>query len=110
MSQGDLSSRCVQVRRRIRRHPGHGLKQLGNGTQGWKEGEAVAVYPLWGCGHCPACAKSAENHCVSFRPEMPRIFGGLGRDGGMAELIYFSKCLMERNLCIPVFSAAALVA
>ena len=86
------------------------IAELGNGTQGWKEGEAVAVYPLWGCGHCPACAKSAENHCVSFRPEMPRVFGGLGRDGGMAELIYFSKCLMERNLCIPVFSAAAFVA
>src|SRR6516165_5495231 len=25
-------------------------------------------------------------------------------------LIYFSKCLMERNLCIPVFSVAAFVA
>jgi hypothetical protein len=31
----------------------------------------------------PACAKSAENCCVSFRPEMPRIIGGLARDGGI---------------------------
>ena len=61
------------------------IAELGSGTHGWKQGDAVAVYPLWGCGHCPACAKSAENYCVSFRPEMPRIIGGLGRDGGMAE-------------------------
>ena len=61
------------------------IAALGSGIHGWKEGDAVAVYPLWGCGHCPACAKSAENYCVSFPPEMPRMFGGLGRDGGMAE-------------------------
>jgi alcohol dehydrogenase, propanol-preferring len=61
------------------------IAALGSGIRGWKEGDAVAVYPLWGCGQCPACAKSAENYCVSFRPEMPRQFGGLGRDGGMAE-------------------------
>ena len=61
------------------------IAELGSGTHGWKQGDAVAVYPLWGCGHCPACAKSAENYCVSFRSEMPRIIGGLGRDGGMAE-------------------------
>ena len=62
-----------------------GLRHWVLGMRGWKEGDAVAVYPLWGCGLCPACAKSAENYCVSFRPEMPRQFGGLGRDGGMAE-------------------------
>jgi len=27
----------------------------------------------------------SREYCVSFRPEMPRMFGGLGRDGGMAE-------------------------
>jgi propanol-preferring alcohol dehydrogenase len=61
------------------------VAELGSGVRGWKQGDAVAVYPVWGCGHCPACAKSAENYCINFRPEMPRIIGGLGRDGGMAE-------------------------
>ena len=61
------------------------IAELGSGVHGWKQGDAVAVYPVWGCGHCPACAKSAENYCINFRPEMPRIIGGLGRDGGMAE-------------------------
>jgi propanol-preferring alcohol dehydrogenase len=37
------------------------IAALGSGTHGWKESDAVAVYPLWGCGYCPACTKSAEN-------------------------------------------------
>jgi alcohol dehydrogenase, propanol-preferring len=43
---------------------------------------AVAVYPLWGCGHCPACAKSAENYSAQGRRTCA---ASLAENGGMAE-------------------------
>ncbi len=43
------------------------------------EGTPVAVEPLVGCGHCPACAAGAYNRC----PER-RLLGVNGR-GGLAE-------------------------
>lgn len=61
------------------------VAQLGANVSGLKEGDAVAVYGAWGCGHCGACMLSAENYCVN-RPEgLPALFGGAGIDGGMAE-------------------------
>ncbi|MBK6614330.1 NAD(P)-dependent alcohol dehydrogenase [Ottowia sp.] len=62
---------------------GH-IAALGEGVAGWKEGDAVAVYGPWGCGHCHACQGSAENYCEQHA-SLPVMGGGLGADGGMAE-------------------------
>jgi propanol-preferring alcohol dehydrogenase len=62
---------------------GH-IAALGEGVTGWKEGDAVAVYGPWGCGHCHACQSSAENYCERHA-SLPTMGGGLGTDGGMAE-------------------------
>ncbi len=57
---------------------------LGEGVVGVKEGDAVAVYGPWGCGHCHACQQSMENYCENWAG-LGAFGGGLGFDGGMAE-------------------------
>ncbi len=57
---------------------------LGAGVTGWKEGDAVAVYGFWGCGHCHACVLSMESYCENA-DHLSYHGGGIGRDGGMAE-------------------------
>lgn len=57
---------------------------LGEGVAGFKEGDAVAVYGPWGCGHCRSCQLSMENYCENWA-ELDGFGGGLGLDGGMAE-------------------------
>lgn len=60
------------------------IEQLGEGVNGWKEGDAVAVYGPWGCGQCRTCQSSAENYCENHA-SIPTFGGGLGSDGGMAD-------------------------
>jgi len=57
---------------------------LGAGVSGWKEGDPVAVYGFWGCGHCHACLLSMESYCENAE-HLPNNGGGIGTDGGMAE-------------------------
>ena len=57
---------------------------VGDGVEGWKEGDPVAVYGPWGCGRCRTCQTSAENYCENHA-SIPTFGGGLGSDGGMAE-------------------------
>ncbi|HEX7460003.1 MAG TPA: alcohol dehydrogenase catalytic domain-containing protein, partial [Acidimicrobiales bacterium] len=61
---------------------------LGAGVTGLEVGQPVAVYGPWGCGACPRCQLGMENYCE--RPDLtpaPMGGGGLGRDGGMADLM-----------------------
>lgn len=60
------------------------VARLGAGVTGYKEGDAVAVYGPWGCGHCHACQLSMENYCENWAAH-GGFGGGLGFDGGMAE-------------------------
>lgn len=60
------------------------IAALGQGVTGFKEGDAVAVYGPWGCGHCHACQLSMENYCENWA-QVDGFGGGLGLDGGMAE-------------------------
>lgn len=57
---------------------------LGDGVRGFEEGDAVAVYGPWGCGHCHACQLSMENYCENWA-SVEGFGGGLGLDGGMAD-------------------------
>ena len=61
---------------------------LGAGVTGLEPGQPVAVYGPWGCGTCPRCRLGMENYCE--RPDLvdvPGGGGGLGLDGGMADLL-----------------------
>ena len=60
------------------------VSELGAGVTGLKEGDAVGVYPCWGCGRCHACQQSAENYCENWAT-LGGDGGGVGHDGGMAE-------------------------
>jgi propanol-preferring alcohol dehydrogenase len=60
------------------------IAELGGGTTGFKEGDAVAIYGPWGCGRCHACQLSMENYCENWA-QIGGFGGGLGLDGGMAE-------------------------
>ena len=58
------------------------VSQVGRGVTEVKEGDNVAVYGGWGCGHCKACVSGDEHLCIQ-----PRWVGMFGYDGGYAEYL-----------------------
>jgi L-iditol 2-dehydrogenase len=55
--------------------------ELGEGVNGFKNGERVAVYPIAVCGECHFCKNGRHNLCM-------KEFGlGHGIDGGFAEYV-----------------------
>jgi propanol-preferring alcohol dehydrogenase len=62
------------------------IASVGDGVEGWDVGTPVLVYLAWGCGRCRQCAVGAENYCEAY-PRSTVPGPGLGRDGGMADLI-----------------------
>ncbi|MGA7835614.1 MAG: alcohol dehydrogenase catalytic domain-containing protein, partial [Acidimicrobiales bacterium] len=61
---------------------------LGTGVVGLELGQPVAVYGPWGCGACERCRLGMENYCEDVKAApVPNGGGGLGLDGGMAELM-----------------------
>jgi propanol-preferring alcohol dehydrogenase len=64
------------------------IHQLGEGTDGLEVGQPVAVYGPWGCGRCERCRQGVETYCEDLaHAPVPGGGGGLGADGGMAELM-----------------------
>jgi len=72
---------------------------LGHENAGWvhavgsdvtdlEVGQPVAVYGPWGCGSCSRCRLGIETYCENpTAAPVPMGGGGLGLDGGMAELM-----------------------
>lgn len=61
---------------------------LGAGVTGLEIGQPVAVYGPWGCGTCPHCLLGVETYCENpAGAPVPGGGGGLGLDGGMADLM-----------------------
>jgi propanol-preferring alcohol dehydrogenase len=61
---------------------------LGTGVIGLEIGQPVAVYGPWGCGVCQRCRLGIETYCENpAGAPVPSGGGGLGLDGGMAELM-----------------------
>jgi alcohol dehydrogenase, propanol-preferring len=61
---------------------------LGAGVTGLELDQPVAVYGPWGCGACERCLLGMENYCEDvLSAPVPNGGGGLGLDGGMAELM-----------------------
>lgn len=64
------------------------VESIGEGVTKVAVGDAVAVYGPWGCGQCARCSLGIETYCD--HPEnapVPGGGGGLGADGGMAEMM-----------------------
>lgn len=69
-------------------------------------GERVVVYGPWGCGSCAHCAAGAENYCdrrAALDEDRVGTGAGLGRDGGMADLLR----VPSGRLLVPVGDLAA---
>jgi propanol-preferring alcohol dehydrogenase len=69
-------------------------------------GERVIVYGPWGCGSCAHCAVGAENYCdrrSALDADRTGTGAGLGRDGGMADLML----VPSGRLLVPVGDLAA---
>jgi propanol-preferring alcohol dehydrogenase len=61
---------------------------VGEGVTRVAVGQPVAVYGPWGCGVCARCAVGVENYCEDpLHAPVPSGGGGLGLDGGMADLM-----------------------
>lgn len=61
---------------------------VGDGVTSVTPGQAVAVYGPWGCGRCSRCQLGIETYCENpGAAPVPGGGGGLGLDGGMAELM-----------------------
>ncbi|GAB2838950.1 NAD(P)-dependent alcohol dehydrogenase [Actinocorallia aurea] len=61
---------------------------VGPGVRGLDVGLPVAVYGPWGCGTCEHCALGVETYCEKpAEAPVPGGGGGLGLDGGMADLL-----------------------
>ncbi|WP_105969298.1 NAD(P)-dependent alcohol dehydrogenase [Streptomyces geranii] len=72
-------------------------------------GERVVVYGPWGCGSCARCAAGAENYCdrrPALDADLTGTGAGLGRDGGMADLLL----VPSGRLLVPVGELAAVQA
>ena len=82
------------------------ISAVGEGVKGFKEGDAVAVYGPWGCGHCHACQRSMENYCENWA-QINGFGGGLGLDGGMAEymLVPSARLLVPLGALSPAKAA-----
>ncbi|WP_155059703.1 NAD(P)-dependent alcohol dehydrogenase [Streptomyces blattellae] len=66
------------------------VAQRGPRATGPAVGERVIVYGPWGCGRCARCAAGAENYCdrrTALDADRRGTGAGLGRDGGMADLL-----------------------
>lgn len=64
------------------------IHAVGRGVDHLEPGQPVAVVGAWGCGTCSRCLAGLETYCE--RPDLapiPSGGGGLGLDGGMAELL-----------------------
>jgi propanol-preferring alcohol dehydrogenase len=64
------------------------VHQLGEGVTHLQVGQPVAVYGPWGCGTCARCQLGIDTYCENLtEAPVPGGGGGLGLDGGMAELM-----------------------
>ncbi|MEV5842455.1 alcohol dehydrogenase catalytic domain-containing protein [Streptomyces sp. NPDC051985] len=75
--------------------------ERGPAATGPAVGERVVVYGPWGCGSCAHCAAGAENYCdrrALLDAGLAGTGAGLGRDGGMADLML----VPSGRLLIPV--------
>ncbi|MFF4503453.1 NAD(P)-dependent alcohol dehydrogenase [Streptomyces sp. NPDC001401] len=72
-------------------------------------GERVVVHGPWGCGSCARCAAGADNYCdrrATLDADRVGTGAGLGRDGGMADLML----VPSGRLLVPVGDLAAVQA
>ena len=66
------------------------ITAVGAGVTGWREGDRVAVEPIYKCDHCGPCGAGNYNVCQQIG------FHGLMSDGGMAEYTVVPTNMLHR--------------
>ena len=66
------------------------ITAVGAGVTEWREGDRVAVEPIYKCGHCGPCGAGNYNVCQQIG------FHGLMSDGGMAEYTVVPTSMLHR--------------
>ncbi len=66
------------------------ITAVGASVTGWREGDRVAVEPIYKCDHCGPCAAGNYNVCRQIG------FHGLMSDGGMAEYTVVPTNMLHR--------------
>jgi propanol-preferring alcohol dehydrogenase len=87
------------------------VHEVGQGVVGLEPGQPVAVVGAWGCGRCSRCRVGWENYCEDPAAQpVPAGGGGLGLDGGMADLLLvpFDRFLVPLPDGLPPDRAAPL--
>jgi len=92
--------------------PGHELAgtiaQVGEGIQGYREGERVVVAPNIPCGTCFYCERGMQTSCDRLQTI------GVHRDGGFAQYVMIPLQAVKQRCVIPIpegvsFEEAALI-
>src|SRR5688500_9943160 len=84
---GDADLRCYKGEKYMKPGviPGHEMAGviagLGDGVEGYAEGEAVALCPIVACGVCEFCRVGKRNRCPS------RVTLGYDENGGLGEYV-----------------------
>ena len=75
------------------------IDSWGDGVNGWREGQAVALVSPMSCGRCQDCLAGFDNVC-----DAGGVGRGYGRDGGLAEyvLVDDTRLLISLNNLDPV--------
>jgi (R,R)-butanediol dehydrogenase / meso-butanediol dehydrogenase / diacetyl reductase len=66
------------------------ITEIGAGVTGWREGDRVAVEPIYKCGDCASCRAGNYNICARIG------FHGLMSDGGMAEYTVVPTSMLHK--------------
>ncbi len=73
---------------------------LGEGVEGFSEGEAVAIAPNFGCGKCLYCIQGNTHHC----PETKAM--GITYDGGFARFMRVPERAVRQGNIFPLWDGA----
>lgn len=80
--------------------PGHEIagviSSLGQGVEGFQEGQAVTLCPIFACGRCYFCRRGLRNRCFS------RTTLGYEENGGLAEYALVPARLVELGHVFPL--------
>ena len=80
--------------------PGHEIAgvidAIGEGVEGYSEGDRVIVCPILACGHCRFCLLGRRNRCTSRRTL------GYDLDGGFAQHLLLPEELVRLGHVLPI--------
>ena len=80
--------------------PGHEIvgviETIGEGVEGWRSGQRVALCPIIACGRCAYCLRGLRNRCLK------RMTLGYEENGGLAQYLLVPREIVSLGHVLPV--------